>query len=77
MNSHALSPDTALTIGASGRPISPPSPMPKAMSEIFVDQLHQAIDTLCWVDARSEHSYIEHILANLAWLSDVCEATDY
>lgn len=51
--------------------------MPKAMTETFVDQLHQAIDTLFWVDARSEHSYIEHILANLAWLSDVCEATDY
>ena len=47
------------------------------MSEIFVDQLHDAIDTLYWLDARSEHNYIEHVYYNLAWLVDVSEGSDY
>ena len=47
------------------------------MSEIFVDQLHDAIDTFYWLDARSETTYMEHVYHNLAWLVDVSEGSDY
>ena len=47
------------------------------MSETFVDQIITAIDTLYWVDARSENSYIEHILPNIAAIDCVTEGSDY
>ena len=47
------------------------------MSETFVDQLHQAVDTFYWLDDRSERSYIEQVYYNLAWLVDVSEGSDY
>ena len=49
------------------------------MDQAFIDQTITAVDDLCWVDARRDHSdsYYPHIAANLAWLDDVTEGTDY
>jgi hypothetical protein len=47
------------------------------MTQAFIDQTITAVDSLCWVDARSETTYIEHILPNLAVLDDVTDGSDY
>jgi hypothetical protein len=47
------------------------------MSQAFIDQTITAVDSLCWVDARSETTYIEHILPNIAVLDDVTDGSDY
>ena len=47
------------------------------MSEQFIDQTITAIDSLCWVDDRSENNYLEHILPNIAVIDSVTEGSDY
>ena len=47
------------------------------MTQAFIDQTITAVDSLCWVDARSETTYIEHILPNIAVLDDVTDGSDY
>jgi len=47
------------------------------MTQTFIDQTITAVDSLCWVDARSETTYIEHILPNIAVLDDVTDGSDY
>ena len=47
------------------------------MSDKFIDQTITAVDTLYWVDNRSETTYIEHITANLAVLDDIVDGSNY
>mgnify|MGYP003324863545 FL=1 len=47
------------------------------MTQVFIDQTITAIDSICWVDARSETTYIEHILPNIAAIDDVIDGSDY
>ena len=47
------------------------------MNQQFIDQSITALDSLCWIDARSETTYIEHITAVLAALDDATDGTDY
>ena len=47
------------------------------MTEEFIDQTITTIDTLCWVDARSETTYLEHILPNIAAIDCATDGSDY
>ena len=47
------------------------------MTEQFIDQTITAIDSICWVDDRSETTYLEHILPNIAAIDSVTEGSDY
>ena len=47
------------------------------MTEHFIDQTITAIDSLYWVDDRSENTYLEHILPNIAAIDCITEGSDY